>query len=508
MSDSPSWGGPADEPPGGDLPRYPSPGQAQPGYGAPQPGYGQPQPGYGQPQPGYGQPQPGYGQPQPGYGQPQPGYGQPPPDYGQPPPGYGAPGYGPGYGTPGYGTPGYGAPYGAPGYAGYGSPWGAPPPAPAPGGVPLRPLLLSDILSGAFTLIRHNPVATLGLAAVIETISAVFTTFVSWSELKLTHQLRSSLSPRANSAQAGHAVLHFFTSFAPLLLVTLVVTFVIQCVLIGMLTGALGEGLLGIKISIGQAWRMARVMSIIGVALLSGLILFVLWIPALIVVVLLAVVLAKVATGLGVLVGVLGGLGIVFLEIWVYVRLSLAVPAVVLEAAGPWTALKRSWQLVRGSWWRIFGISLLTLLIVELVAGVLELPFSILGGLLGGTSGGLGVFGQFSAAAGSASPGLLALAVAAIGGIIAATCTRPVSAGVTVLLYTDMRMRKEGLDLALQQAAQAPAQAPAGDDFMSLWQPGSGPAAPGPAPGAPGAGSQAPPGWEQGGSSGWGSGAR
>ncbi|HUJ06050.1 MAG TPA: glycerophosphoryl diester phosphodiesterase membrane domain-containing protein [Streptosporangiaceae bacterium] len=492
MSDSPSWGGPGEEPPGGGLPRYPS--------------HGQPQPGYGQPQPGHGQPQPGYGQPQPGYGQPQPGYGQPPPGYGSP--GYGAPGYGaPGYG-PGNGTPGYGVPYGAPGHAGYGSPWGAPPPAPAPGGVPLRPLLLSDILSGAFTLIRHNPVATLGLAAMIETISAVFTTFVSWSELRLTRQLRSSLSPRANSTQAGHAVLHFFTSFAPLLLVTLVVTFVIQSILVGMLTGALGEGLLGIKISIGQAWRMARVMSIIGVSLLSGLILFGLWIPALIVVVLLAVVLGKAAAGLGVLVGVLGGLGIICLEIWVYVRLSLAVPAVVLEAAGPWTAIKRSWQLVRGSWWRIFGISLLTLLIVELVAGVLQLPFSILGGLLGGTSGGLGVFAQFSAAAGSASPSLLALVVAAIGSIIAATCTRPVSAGVTVLLYTDMRMRKEGLDLALQQAAQAPAPQPAGDDFVSLWQPGSSQTAPWSVPGAPGAGSQRPPGWDQGGPSGWGSGAR
>jgi hypothetical protein len=33
-----------------------------------------------------------------------------------------------------------------------------------------------------------------------------------------------------------------------------------------------------------------------------------------------------------------------------------------------------------------------------------------------------------------------------------------------------MRIRKEGLDLALQQASQA--QALTGDEFMSLWRPG------------------------------------
>ncbi|HEX9520258.1 MAG TPA: hypothetical protein VF940_29270, partial [Streptosporangiaceae bacterium] len=52
----------------------------------------------------------------------------------------------------------------------------------------------------------------------------------------------------------------------------------------------------------------------------------------------------------------------------------------------------------------------------------------------------------------------------------AATCTRPISAGVTVLLYTDMRMRKEGLDLALHQASQA--HGLTGDEFMRLWRPG------------------------------------
>ncbi len=72
--------------------------------------------------------------------------------------------------------------------------------------------------------------------------------------------------------------------------------------------------------------------------------------------------------------------------------------------------------------------------------------------------------------AATAAPTILGVTISAIGTIIAATCTRPISAGVTVLLYTDMRIRKEGLDLALNQAAQT--QGLSGDEFMNLWRPG------------------------------------
>jgi hypothetical protein len=98
MSDpqQPGYGGPQNQPYGGQAPGYGQP-PAPPGYG--QPGQ-QPQPGFGQPQ-GYGQ-QPGFGQPQG-----QPGFG------GQP---------GPGQAT----WPGQGAP-GGPAWGGQQPPFGAPP---------------------------------------------------------------------------------------------------------------------------------------------------------------------------------------------------------------------------------------------------------------------------------------------------------------------------------------------------------------------------------------------
>ena len=134
-SDTPGDGPPAQPPPwfrpadlGAAPPLPPPPGSAGPPPG--QPGYSQP----GYSQPGYSQP--GHGQP--GYGYPgpwQPGYGPPPP------------GPGPRYGTA----------------------------APKPGVIPLRPLGLGEILDGSFATIRRNPKATLGIAAIVVTISAVIT---------------------------------------------------------------------------------------------------------------------------------------------------------------------------------------------------------------------------------------------------------------------------------------------------------------------------------------------
>jgi hypothetical protein len=392
----------------------------------------------------------------------------------------------PGYpGNPGYGQGGYG-----PSLPPVSGGWAAP--APMPGGVPLRPLGVGDILSGAFTLIRRNPIATLGLAAIIETLSGVITTALSWSEQKLTHQLRASLKGTPTSAQVGHAFGHFFSSFVPYLLVTIALTFVVQSILTGMLTGALGRGLIGDQISIGQAWRIARVGSVIGVSLLVLAIVLAPWLVYLLIVIGLA---AAKATAAAVLIGIVGFLALLVVTIWIGVRLLLAIPVVVLEVTGPVAALRRSWLLVQGNWWRVFGIYLLTAIVVGIVAGLIELPFTLARGFISGHGSLLLGF------ASTAAPTVPALIIGGIGGIIATTCTRPVSAGVSVLLYADLRMRKEGLDLVLQQAGQSPGMS--GTEFTNIWQGGARQATFDAGPGAFGAGGGPgyPPGTGQNGSS-------
>ena len=124
---------------------------------------------------------------------------------------------------------------------------------------------------------------------------------------------------------------------------------------------------------------------------------------------------------------------------------------VVLEREGPAQALARSWRLVRQSFWRVFGIPLLAGIIVPVAGGILRLPFTFFGAVLGRGIGGT--------------------VILVIGAIAAGTMTQPITAGVTVLLYVDMRMRKEGLDLALRTASGAgQARGPAAGG-RGLWRP-------------------------------------
>ena len=90
---------------------------------------------------------------------------------------------------------------------------------------------------------------------------------------------------------------------------------------------------------------------------------------------------------------------------------------------------------------------------------------------------------------------MASLVIGAVGSIIAGAITQPISAGVTVLLYVDLRMRREGLDLALQTAT-SDGQAPE-DDFATVWRP-AGPEEPARAAGAAEAAQQPGPGPEAG----------
>ena len=232
MTDSPSSDTPGDGPPAQPQPWFPP---ADLGAAPPPP---PPPPGSAGPPPG----QPGYSQP----GHSQPGYSRP---------GYGQPGYGyPGPRQPGYPPPPGPAPH-------YGDP------APKPGVIPLRPLGLGEILDGSFATIRRNPKATLGIAAIIVTISAVIT-----SALTLNLVSVASLG--------NHPTLHqleqFLAGLLPVLGVTVLLTLVVQAVLAGLLAPVIAREAGGQQISAADAWRAAapRLPSVLAatlLALLAGL---------------------------------------------------------------------------------------------------------------------------------------------------------------------------------------------------------------------------------------------
>ena len=90
----------------------------------------------------------------------------------------------------------------------------------------------------------------------------------------------------------------------------------------------------------------------------------------------------------------LGALGGAVLAIWLMIRFSLASPALMLEKQGILKSMSRSAKLVRGSWWRVFGIQLLTGIIAGLVSSIIVIPFTFLAAAIGGE----GVSGSSTAA--------------------------------------------------------------------------------------------------------------
>ena len=110
---------------------------------------------------------------------------------------------------------------------------------------------------------------------------------------------------------------------------------------------------------------------------------------------------------------------------------ALAVPAVVVEGYRAVGALKRSFGLVRGSWWRVFGITLVALLASVGLALLLGAPFAV-GSWLSGPG----------------EPTALSDTLQFLGGVIAAILVPPLLAIVGTLLYYDLRVRKERYDVS------------------------------------------------------------
>ncbi len=143
----------------------------------------------------------------------------------------------------------------------------------------------------------------------------------------------------------------------------------------------------------------------------------------------------------------LGIAGAAVVGIWLMVRLSLASPALMLEKQGITKAMRRSSRLVRGSWWRVCGIQALAAIIAYVVAAIVVIPFTFLASAFSGD----GVTGLLDASGGNF--GWTFLIISGIGSVIGSTITFPITAGVTVLLYIDQRIRREALDLELARAA-------------------------------------------------------
>ncbi|MGH3724497.1 MAG: glycerophosphoryl diester phosphodiesterase membrane domain-containing protein [Mycobacterium sp.] len=332
-----------------------------------------------------------------------------------------------------------------------------PPPALKPGVIPLRPLDLSSLYNGAIEAIRANPKATIGLTAVVVFISQLVTFALQAGPI--AGLLSGAAGFNRNSNDAFTAA--FGVGFVGGALVGFVIAFLATIVLSGMLTVTIGRSVFGERTTPKEAWHRAkpRIWALVGLAFLSALVLAVPFALGVAVVV-----------GLALSVGPLGAVPAGFVLAFTYLALylyfvpvfALASPVLILERQRVFGALGRSISLVRKGFWRLLGILILTAIIVSFVAGILGIPFSIVGQVAMSTGT------QNS----SGTSMIIGLALTTIGTIIAQIITLPFNAAVNVLLYTDQRMRSEAFDLVLQTETRTRERlGQPGVDADTLWLP-------------------------------------
>ncbi|MEV1054818.1 glycerophosphoryl diester phosphodiesterase membrane domain-containing protein [Streptomyces sp. NPDC049887] len=362
----------------------------------------------------------------------------------QPPAGRWAPPTGPGGGPvpPQSGGPGWG---GAPQQGGWGQP-----PAAKPGVIPLRPLGVGEILDGAVSTLRAHWRTVLGITITVSVITQICDILVQRYLVPQPPRMDPNPTPEEALSQLGDQLNSTLVGTAPVMAITLIATLFTTA----LLTVVISRSVLGRDVTLSDAWREARprLPQLLGLTLL---------LPLIAAVVLTVGLLPGLLLGSegGAALAALGGIAGAVVTVWLMVRFALASPALMLERQGVVQSMRRSAKLVRGAWWRVFGILLLTMLLTFLVSVIIAIPF----GLIAYAVDGEGLGGLFS---GSAPEfGWPFLIITGIGAVAASSITYPISAGVTVLLYVDQRIRREALDLELARAAGVDDRGPTpGDD--------------------------------------------
>jgi hypothetical protein len=272
----------------------------------------------------------------------------------------------------------------------------------APVPLRLRPLEIGDVLDETFRMYRRHFPLFAGISVIFSIPLAALSGYGYFA-------LFNFAATQATSSNPGD-VNSFLASLSPLLAGVLVNVAVLP-LLYGGVSYAVCQSAIGNPVSLWAALRGAfrRYFQVLFYYLLLGLMvvvfcLFPLW-------------------------------------IWISVSWIAVLPVMFVENTGLFAAMGRSWRLVQGRWWRTFFILLLVFVlnyVVSLALGAFLYLGQVLLTLL-------------------LSP-YIALAIYEGAVVLVSALVNPVLLIAIVLIYFDLRIRKEALDLfqLAQQVAVAP----------------------------------------------------
>lgn len=317
-----------------------------------------------------------------------------------------------------------------------------------PGIIPLRPLSIGDIYQGAFAAIKTNARTMFGFTAALLGVVLVISIATNYAIINLV--LPNYLSPNSPYAAAFTSLSGSFSQLGGSLLQVLATV-----LLSGLIVVAVSRSVLGRVASSKEVWERtkSKFLPLIGLNIITSIISGLMMIIGIAV---FFVLLASVASTAKTETELFQGLGITLVGLlilmvisalvssYLSIKFSVASPTMVLENLGVFAAIGRSWSLTRGNFWRLFGINILTAIITSMVAGI-----------FGGIAGALGAI---FVVVGSSSPEdvIASLNTTYILTMVMSTIAQllilPFTSSVNALLYIDLRMRKEGLDVELRNA--------------------------------------------------------
>ena len=261
--------------------------------------------------------------------------------------------------------------------------------APAP--LRLRPMEVGDILDETFRIYRRHFLLLAGISVILAIPAAGLAGYGFFTIFGTLIQSASTGQPLdLNSVLPSLSVL----------LVGYLITILLSPFSYGAVIYAACESALGRPVTIWGAFRgvLRRYFAILGFIFLTALMaiafcLFPLW-------------------------------------IWIWVRWVAVLPAMFVENVGLVASMGRSWRLVERRWWRTFFI-LFLIGLIWYFAGIALAAFIGLGsGLIG-----------------SVISSYIVLAVLQGAQVIISALVNPVLQIAIVLIYFDLRVRKEALDL-------------------------------------------------------------
>ena len=325
---------------------------------------------------------------------------------------------------------------------------GAPPvwtPPPRPGLIPLRPLGFGTLLWAPFQVLRRNPKATFGSALLVQAFVALITVIVVGlvAYFALARVENSPLEDR-DALQAGATLSIVLSALVPVALAV-----VASALLQGVIVIEVARATLGEKMRLGALWRavLPRLWPLALWTLLlgSGLIAAIALVAGLVV---LFVSLGGAGVGLAIVTGVLGTIALLVVGIGVFTKTSLVPSVIVLERQGIRASVRRSWSLTRGYFWRTFGVQFLVATVVNVVSQIVTTPLSLLFGAA------ISVVDP-NAAFDAYLPSVILYGLTILIGLVLGAVAAVVQSAATALIYIDLRMRKEGLDLELARFVES-----------------------------------------------------